>query len=992
MNQNHEKLVSKISSLYEITDLIKFLPGEIDLNFLVKTADGKKAILKLYSINRDFGFFEMIEEALFYLGQQNLSTNLPRLIKTLGHNARGSIEYEGQVYETHLLTWIEGNLWADKNPIFQIDCETLGHHAGMLDKALSNFTHPFCERNFKWDVNQYDWIENHLELFDGNQKWIMDHFCKFLSEKKEVLLQLPLSVIHNDLNDYNILLSENGISGFIDFGDMIKTARINELAICLAYTMMNCQDPMQRALKIIRSYHEVLPLQEDEMEALYYCIAARLMISVTFSAIRKKESPDEAYLQISEKPAWELLLKWKNIHPDYVTLRFKEAIGIDTSDLFKTWAKTENFTFLLRKDPSDNIQPIDLSIDSSVLANHKNYDDDKTFVKIIERHLEDASIDIAYGGYMECRPFYITPQYTYKNNDGLQYRSMHLGMDFWSNSGTEVLAPFDATIFSFANNSKARDYGPTIILKHEYPGGVFFTLYGHLSKDSLEGLSEGMFIGQGTTFAKIGGMEENGDWPPHLHFQIILNMFNDKTDYIGVANAIDRNFCEQICPNPSLLFPGLNKVSDDATVGELQKRRAKVLGSNLSVSYKTPLHILRGKGTYLIDHLGRRYLDTVNNIAHVGHENPRVVEAGQKQMGILNTNSRYLHENVLGYAESLLAKMPDGLDVCYFVNSGSEANELALRMARVCSGSEEYIIHEMGYHGNTSTMVDISSYKFDRKGGRGSKHNIHKLVLPDLFRGKYRDPETATDLYVSEIEAGLGRLKKEGRAPGAFITESILSCGGQIVLPKNYLQKSFDLVRADGGLCIVDEVQVGFGRVGDAFWGFELQGVVPDIVTLGKPIGNGHPIGVVVCSKAVAEKFNNGMEFFSSFGANPVSMAIAQEVLNVVVEDELQHKAKDTGNYLLKELRNLQSVYPLLSDVRGHGLFLGIECMNGTLPATQKAKYIKERMRNFGILMSTDGPDENVIKIKPPMVFGKVQADFVLEYLNKVLKEDFIRS
>ena len=991
MNQNNEELISKISSIYEISEILKALPGELDLNFLVRTTNGEKAILKLYAVDRDFGFFDMIEKVLTHLASKNHSIELPVLIKTKDAQLRSSIEYQAKQYETHLLSWVEGNLWASKNPILDKDCKSLGEKAGRLDALLTNFEHPFCERSFQWDISQYTWIEKHIEIFEGEQKIVMDHFYKAMNEKQALFSQLPKTIIHNDLNDYNILLSDKGVVGFIDFGDMIKSTRINELGVCLAYTMMNCQDPMQRALSIIRNYHTVNPLQESEMQALYFAIAARLMISVTFSAIRKKEFPEDPYLQISEKPAWELLHKLKRIHPDYATLRFKEAIGLNTSDAFKNWAKNINFSFPLKRTGMEKMAHINLAIDSPILAKHSSYGDDVQFLKTIERHLEDASIDIAYGGYMECRPFYITPQYTYRNNDGIQYRSMHMGMDFWAKAGTEIVAPYDGTVFSFHNNDKARDYGPTIILKHEYPTGIFYTLYGHLSLDSLDGLEEGMLIKQGNPMAKIGALHENGDWPPHLHFQLILNMFNDKNDFIGVANAIDRNFCEQICPDPSILFPELNVQTPKISLEDLKERRTKVLGQNLSLSYKSPLHILRGKGCYLIDHFGRRYLDTINNIAHVGHENPRVVEAGQNQMGILNTNSRYLHENVLKYAESLIAKMPKGLEVCYFVNSGSEANELALRMARVCTGSEEYIVHEMGYHGNTSTNIDISSYKFDRKGGKGSKHNIHKLVLPDLFRGKYRDPKTATDLYVAEIEAGLGRLKNEGRAPAAFITESILSCGGQIVLPENYLKKAFDLIRADGALCIVDEVQVGFGRVGDSFWGFELQGVVPDIVTLGKPIGNGHPIGAVVCTREVADKFNNGMEFFSSFGANQVSMAIAQEVLNVVNEDQLQMKAKETGDYLLNELKNLQSSFPLIADVRGHGLFLGIEFMQDDLPATKQASYIKERMRNFGILMSTDGPDENVIKIKPPMLFGKAESDFMLEYLHNVLKEDFVK-
>ncbi len=404
--------------------------------------------------------------------------------------------------------------------------------------------------------------------------------------------------------------------------------------------------------------------------------------------------------------------------------------------------------------------------------------------------------------------------------------------------------------------------------------------------------------------------------------------------------------------------------------------------------------MVRGFGAYLYDQNARRYLDTVNNVAHVGHEHPAVVRAAQRQMAVLNTNTRYLHENVVRFAEELVQTFPPQLSVVHFVNSGSEANELAIRMAKAYSGQQDIIAVEVGYHGNTGACIDVSSYKFDGKGGKGAPPHTHIVPMPDVYRGQFNDPATAGQAYAQAVEATLTQLQQQGRGPAAFLAESILSCGGQVVLPAGYLAAVYKQIRAAGGLCIADEVQVGFGRVGSHFWGFELQGVVPDIVTMGKPIGNGHPLAAVVTTPAVAEAFANGMEFFNTFGGNPVSAAIGSAVLKVIQEEELQDNALQTGQYLRQGLLELQSKHPIIGDVRGPGFFQGIELVRNetTLePAAAEASYLANRMRQRGILMSTDGPLHNVLKIKPPMCFGQVQADFLLENLDWVLREDMFQ-
>jgi len=315
---------------------------------------------------------------------------------------------------------------------------------------------------------------------------------------------------------------------------------------------------------------------------------------------------------------------------------------------------------------------------------------------------------------------------------------------------------------------------------------------------------------------------------------------------------------------------------------------------------------------------------------------------------------------------------------------------LAIRMAKTFTGQKDIIASQVGYHGNTNLCVDISSYKFDGKGGNGAPEHTHIFPLPDTFRGTYRG-STATDQYAEEVKKCIDQIEHQNRGVNALILEPIISCGGQIELPKGFLKKIYNYVRQAGGVCISDEVQVGCGRMGSTFWGFELHDVIPDIITIGKPLGNGHPVAAVVCTKEIAEAFANGMEYFNTFGGNPVSCAIATQVLKTIQEEQLQANALEVGDYLKQELERLSNEFPIIGQVRGQGLFLGIELVDRDLnPLAAQTSYLVNRMKAYGILMSSDGPDHNVLKIKPPMVFSKKNAKELLFYLRQVFKENFM--
>lgn len=422
---------------------------------------------------------------------------------------------------------------------------------------------------------------------------------------------------------------------------------------------------------------------------------------------------------------------------------------------------------------------------------------------------------------------------------------------------------------------------------------------------------------------------------------------------------------------------------------DILRLRKQHLNPTLSVAYREPLKIVRGEGVWLYDQHGQAHLDMVNNVCHVGHCHPRVVAAGQAQMAQLNTNTRYLHDNIVEYALRLTATLPARLSVVFLTNSGTEANDLALRLARAHTGARGVMVIDHAYHGHSPSMIELSPYKFNGKGGAGQSPHVGVAPMPDVYRGMFGDTPDAGRKYAELASVAMEDLRDRGFAPAAFYGESLLGCGGQIIPPPGYLREVYAAVRAAGGLCLADEVQVGFGRAGEHFWAFECQDVAPDIVTLGKPIGNGHPMGAVVTTPDIAASFVTGMEYFNTFAGNPVSCAIALAVLDVIADEGLQENARRVGRFLMDGLRQLQQRFEVIGDVRGQGLFIGAEFVSDRAtkaPESRRARAVVEAMKARHVLLSTDGPEDNVLKIKPPIVFGQAHAEEFLGKLEGVLR------
>jgi ethanolamine-phosphate phospho-lyase len=421
-------------------------------------------------------------------------------------------------------------------------------------------------------------------------------------------------------------------------------------------------------------------------------------------------------------------------------------------------------------------------------------------------------------------------------------------------------------------------------------------------------------------------------------------------------------------------YPKIKEISIEKTI----ERRHNYISPILSLSYDKPIHMVRSAFQYMYDAAGNTFLDAYNNIPHVGHSHPKVVETGQKQMAKLNTNTRYLYDELSSYAEKLLAKFPKSLNKVFFINSGSAASDLAIRMAKNHTRKEKIMVMEHGYHGHTQMAMDISDYKFRQAKGQGQKEFILKTDIPSQYNGRFNDGK-------SYALAAIDQIKKSKEGIATFISEPIVGCGGQVPLANGYLKELYPAIRKQGGVCISDEVQTGFGRLGDYFWGFEAHDVIPDIVIIGKPMGNGHPMGAVICTSEIADSFSKGVEFFSSFGGNPVSCAIGISVLEVIEEEKLQVNAKKVGDYYKSLFIELQKKYDQIGDVRGSGLFLGIEIVksNSQEPDTKLAQHVKNELRNNFILIGTDGPFDNVLKTKPPLCFTKKNAEKVVKAIEE---------
>ena len=418
---------------------------------------------------------------------------------------------------------------------------------------------------------------------------------------------------------------------------------------------------------------------------------------------------------------------------------------------------------------------------------------------------------------------------------------------------------------------------------------------------------------------------------------------------------------------------------------DLITRRNRLLGPAYRLFYEQPVQFVRGEGVWLYDTAGHRYLDAYNNVASVGHCHPHVVQAIARQAAVLNTHTRYLHETVLDFAERLLATFPHQIGHVMFTCTGSEANDLALRVARTCTGGTGFIVTANAYHGVTSALTELSPSL-----GLPLPQGSHVRFVPAPGSG-----ENAGEIFAGHVSAALEDMKQSGIRPAALLVDTIFSSDGVFADPPGFLRPAVEAARAAGALFIADEVQPGFGRCGEGMWGFSRHGLVPDLVTMGKPMGNGHPVAGMAARPELLAEFGRRSRYFNTFGGNPVSAAAGIAVLDVIEGEELMANARHTGAYLVKRLTELQARHALIAEVRGTGLFVGVELRQGGAegtPVTTEAARIVNRLRERHVLISSAGPHGNVLKIRPPLVFGTEHADLLVQRLDEALNELAVMS
>lgn len=982
-----------------ITAKLTRLDGEYDLNYLAETDAGAGYVLKAMRPGGPSWLVDMQVQAMAHIARQDPELPIPRVVVSKTGAAVLSLPDEsGQDRMVWLIGRLPGRCYAEVQPKAAPLIRQIGAVLGRTARALQDFAHPRAERDFKWDLMRAGWIADHVDkITDSKRRALLSaDLCAF-EAIGPALRALPRQVIHNDANDYNILVDggpgDLRVSGLIDFGDMCTGPRICDLAIAAAYVVLDHPQPDRALEALVTGYHDAYPLTGAELDLLWPLIRMRLAVSVVNSTLMAAETPGDPYVTISQAPAWRSL-EGVPTPPDLLGARLRAACGLPVSDSagrVLAWLDTARGQFAPVLGTALDDAPMQaLSVEASTCPQNPF---DMTHTEAARLGSGDAPAeDIWLGYYLEPRLIYTAPEFRMGPWKASNRRTVHLGVDVFAPAGTPLHVPMDGEVVAIENRTGNLDYGGVIVLRHISPeGDAFHTLYGHLDPNCVDTLKPGDSVAKGGVFCHLGHIHQNGGWAPHLHMQLALTIDGIGDDWPGVCDPDDIDLWEAVCPNPAALL----NLPDDK-VRYRPTERAAVLadrkthfGGNLSLTYAEPVMLVRGWKHHLFDEWGRPYLDAYNNVPHVGHAHPRIQAVAADQLRRMNSNTRYLHPAQTQFAHALLSKLPNNLQVCFFVNSGSEANELALRLARAHTGAQGMITPDHGYHGNTTGAVAISAYKFNKPGGIGQADWVELVDVADDFRGRFKrdDPDRAQK-FADLIDPAIAALSERGAGVAGFIAETFPSVGGQVIPPPGYLSAVYEKVRATGGVCIADEVQTGLGRLGEYYFGFEHQGAEPDIVVLGKPIGNGHPIGVVVTTREIAESFDNGIEFFSTFGGSTLSCRIGREVLQIVEDEGLQENARLIGARLIEGLRALQQRYDCIGDVRGMGLFIGVDLIrpDGS-QATDICAFVKNRMRDHRILIGSEGPQDNVLKIRPPLTIEPDDIDMIVAVLDDVLAE-----
>ena len=976
---DEEQIDRLLADHYGLSDVSQLaLGGELDQNVKISTKDDRHFLLKVASGSIDKNNLLWQNELLAHLVDRAPNVFAPRIVAATNGDEVIAWSVDGKTFIARLFWWLEGENIGD------IACHSpellteLGHTAGFVVAALATMPAPSEPISHDWDMMRARSIidEGIDSLSDVEHRADVEEIMSWYDDVSSVLSSLPTQVIHQDLNDANVLvqIAEDGrqrISGVIDVNDALHTIRVAEIAVCAGYAMLRKPDPLRAAIDVIAAYDSVVPLTEEELNVVFPLAATRLCMNATTWTRRISQS-GSPYGRDRMKDTWPAIHRVAQIDPEVAEVLLREACGRQAEPI-----SVPQLGLDARGVPVTEGAPV-MDIDLSVGGDF--FDDlvwtDPIAVRArLSQLLGDTRRRVGAITHLQADLFRCARRSVGTDEP----KTVRLGLGLLLPLGQGIKLGFDAVVEQAPTSDRP------LVLRHGEGGERFWTSWWGVEVTP----DVGTLIAAGRPVGCVS-IHEDPDGLDGL-VQVV------GTKSARLAKRVPRHArpSEQVAWSMltfdprSLLGIGAAPVSGHWRGDEVLAFRNEHLGRSQRTYYRRPMNLVRGRGVWLYDENALAYLDSLNNVTHVGHADPRVTASAARQMKKLNTNSRFLYEGIASYAERLIRTLPFPLEVVFLVCSGSEANDLATRIARQVTGRQDVVVIDGAYHGNTGVVTGLSPNRYKGPGGSGAPDTTHEVPTPDRYRGAYGyDDPDAGSKYAADAKSVFDAITAAGQAPAAFVAESLMGTAGNIVLPQSYLAESFAAARSAGALCISDEVQVGVGRMGDAFWGFQLGGVVPDIVTMGKPLGNGHPIAAVVTTRAIADAFDTGMKYFNTFGGNPVSCAVGETVLDIVEGDGLQARAAEIGAYFKSELESLKAQHALIGDVRGHGLYLGVDLVTDRekkTPAAGHAMLVTELMKDRGVIVFPNGIHDNVLKIKPPMVFDRSHVDIYVETLNGVL-------
>lgn len=956
---NAEDAASLLAAHYGLSGPVNELGSQQDRNYRIDAAGGR-FVLKICRAEYATVELEAQNAALRHIAGQAAAPRVPKIIPAGNGADILFVTLRGEKYQIRLLDYIEGQPLTRRKHLPAVTVAALGALGGRLALALADFSHSGLSRDLQWDLRNAEAVVSHLlsAVKDADRKQristAMDAAMRRLDGLKPDLRQ---QAIHHDITDDNVVSLPNASGqlipdGVIDFGDVIHGWLAADLAVTCASLLHHADGDPLVVLPAIKAFHAVFPLNEAELRALWPLIVARAAVLVASSEQQLALDPDNSYVSGNidhERQIFEVAV---SVPSAVMEITILQAVG-QMGDPGPAITGER----LLPEIDLSAIAVVALDTQSALLDGVAWPQPGLEDRLLLAASLENATVSTRYGEYRLTRT-------VLRSSDPAETCAVHV--DLRLPAGTSVSAPFGGIL-------KLTDSGLILL-------GRDAAL--HLSGiETLPGPDD--FIHPGQPLGLVGGA--SGDTGV-LRVQLCRDKDILPPPFVSPGQAAAWSI---LCPSPAKLL-GFDCDAPAPQSAKLLSRRQSHFAKPQKNYYETPPQIERGLREYMVDVEGRAYLDMVNNVSILGHGHPRLADAVHRQWQRLNTNSRFHYAAVAEFSERLAALAPEGLDTVFLVNSGSEANDLALRLARAASGARNMLCLLEGYHGWSVASDAVSTSIADNPQALTTRPDwVHPVMSPNTYRGPFRGAGS-TAAYIEAVMPALEKLDRDGKGLAGFICECVYGNAGGIPLPPGYLKEIYAMVRARGGICIADEVQVGYGRLGHHFWGFEEQGVTPDIITVAKGMGNGHPLGAVVTTKAIADALEKEGYFFSSAGGSPVSSVVGMTVLDIMRDEKLQENARVVGDHLKRRLQALEQRFPIVGAVHGMGLYLGLEFVRDreTLsPATGETAAICDRLLQLGVIMQPTGDHLNVLKIKPPLCLSRESADFFADMLERVLSD-----